>query len=204
MPNNAAALWSAVAASFAALSSFLIMMIQRRNLLESVRPELVLTGWGRLQEGQGDAAHEVIVFESVRNVGRGAALRVILNGSMANQPVTTMAPGYIPLLAANEASDVNGSIHLWWKNAEAQGNKGFKYFPVMITIFCWDSRGMRHETRYSLMALELSGNVGGTNEVAPGVILAGRTTTTRPVWLLKLFRELGRVPLLGRLFRQAR
>jgi hypothetical protein len=45
-----AAFWSAIAASFAALFSFITMMIQRRNLLESVRPDLILIGWDRRRE----------------------------------------------------------------------------------------------------------------------------------------------------------
>jgi len=66
-----AATWSAIAASFSALSSFLIMLIHRRNLLESVRPELILDDWSRLAEGEGDTTHDVLVFTAVRNVGRG-------------------------------------------------------------------------------------------------------------------------------------
>jgi len=31
------------------------MLIHRRNLLDSVRPELVLTGWARLAEDPGEA-----------------------------------------------------------------------------------------------------------------------------------------------------
>ena len=84
MPNNSAAIWSAVAASFAALSSFLMMLIQRRNLMESVRPEMVLTGWSRREEGQGDAAHEVIAIQMIKNVGRGPALNIMLT---SGQPV---------------------------------------------------------------------------------------------------------------------
>src|SRR5688500_7350246 len=44
-PEVIAAFLSATAASFSALSAFLVMRIQRRNYLESVRPELVIEGW---------------------------------------------------------------------------------------------------------------------------------------------------------------
>jgi hypothetical protein len=63
MPNNTAAMWSAVAASFAALSSFLIMLIHRQDLLESARPELVLSGWSRKPQGQSGGVHQVISFQ---------------------------------------------------------------------------------------------------------------------------------------------
>ena len=65
-----AAIWSAIAASFSALSSILIMLIQRRNLQETVRPEIVLEEWSRHSEGEGDGAYEVIVFQKIRNVDR--------------------------------------------------------------------------------------------------------------------------------------
>ena len=53
-----AAAWSAIAAIFAAASSFMIFLIQRANLRASVRPELVLTGWERHVEGEGHIHRE--------------------------------------------------------------------------------------------------------------------------------------------------
>jgi heme exporter protein D len=202
MPNSAAAIWSAVAASFAALSSFLIMLIQRRNLLESVRPELVLIGWTRTAEGQVDAAHEVIAFQTIKNVGRGAALHIHLNAfhEVAHRPTAVLSTTRIPILATNEATDVNRRIVVSWQNVEP--NEGVKHLAITITIFCWDSRGMRHETRYSLFAVELSPHVVVADEIAPGVVLTHRTTTTRSVRVLKLFSKLGRIPGLGRWFRK--
>ena len=80
-PTLTAAIWAAIAATFSAISSLLIVLIQRRNLLESVKPELVLTGWERTPRGQGGSAQEVISFKTIRNVGRGPALHVILMAS---------------------------------------------------------------------------------------------------------------------------
>ncbi len=179
------------------------MLIQRRNLLESVRPELVLSGWTRRAEGQGDAAHEVIAFQSIKNVGRGAALRIYLHAAheVAGRPTANLSSmTRRPILAANEATDVNGEIVVWWKNVEP-AERGPKYLAISIRILCWDSRDMRHETRYNLFAVELA-TVGLTDEIAPGLALASRTTVTRPVWLLKLFRQLSRIPGLGRLHRK--
>ena len=48
---------------------------------------------------------------------------------------------------------------------------------------------MRHETRYCLLAVELSPSVVMSDEIAPGLMLATRTTTTRPIWLLKLLAK---------------
>ena len=202
MSNSAPAIWSAVAASFAALSSFLIMLIHRRNLLESVRPELVLTGWARFAEGQGDSAHEVIAFETLKNVGRGAALHVRLDAfhESANRPTAVLSTMRLPILAVNEACNVNGRIVVWWKNVEPT-EAGFRHLPIRITIYCWDSRGMRHETRYNLLAVELGPSVGVADEIAPGVMFTNRVVVTRAVWFLRLTAKCRRIPGLRRLLR---
>lgn len=198
LPNNTAAFWSAVAATFSAISSFLIMWIQRRNLLESVRPELVLTGWSRAAEDQG--AYEVIAFNTIKNVGRGAAFHVWLEG--IQEAAAGMSTTRVPILAVNEGTGVNGQILVWWKNVEPN-NEGFRFLRVTITISCLDSRDMRHDTRYSLLVRESAGDPV-LDAIAPGVGLNSRTTTTRSLWLLKLLSKLGHIPGLGRLFRRAK
>ncbi|MEP7151469.1 MAG: hypothetical protein ABI856_07165 [Nitrospira sp.] len=114
-----AALWSAVAASFSALAALVAMLIQHRNLLESVRPELVLVGWGRLPRGNGDAAHEVVTIKSIKNVGRGAALHVHLDSMymIDNRPVAVLSTKRLSILAPNESVELGGEISLWWQNA---------------------------------------------------------------------------------------
>lgn len=146
MPSTAAAIWSAVAASFAALSSVLIMMIQRRNLLESARPELVLIGWSRQACGQGDAAHEILGFERIKNVGRGPALHIVLNSSQIanNRPTAAMSTLRLPILAPNEESPIDGRISLWWKNVEPN-REGHK-----------QRRNMRHRDRFARGAQTLA------------------------------------------------
>jgi hypothetical protein len=67
--------WAAIAAGFSAFSSFLIMRIQRNNLIESVRPELVLIGWSRKPPG-GPGAHDTVSFMAIKNVGRGTAFNI--------------------------------------------------------------------------------------------------------------------------------
>jgi hypothetical protein len=197
-----AAMWSALAASFAALSAFISMLIHRRTLLESVRPELVLTGWSRRSEGDGDSAHEVLAFRTLRNVGRGPALHVwfecFLNSD--NRPVYAMATKRLPILAAGDEADIDGEIIVWWKNV-ASGDNGFRSIPIVVKTFCIDSRSRRHETRYSLFAVELSPGVGIADELMPGVGLVTRTTVIRSTQALRLRYRVARVPLLGRPFR---
>ena len=205
MLSSNAAIWSAVAATFAALLSFLIFWTQRRNFLESVRPELVLTDWNRRVEGEGDATHDRISFKTIRNVGRGAALHIHLSAVHKNEkrPTAILSTLRLSILPADEASEVNGEIVVWWKNVDPAA-QGPKHLPITVVIFCWDSGGMRHETRYRLFALESSKNAVVTDAIAPGVMLHSRTTTTRPVWLLKLFTRVGRLPGLSRLHRSVR
>ena len=194
--------WSAAAASFSALSAGLSLMINRRNLLDAARPELVLEEWSRTAEGAGDAAHEVLAFAAIRNVGRGPALHTVINCSRvsANRPEAAMGTVRIPILAANGRESVQGRILLWWKNVPAT-ERGGRHLPLAISILCWDSRGFRHETTYRLMAVELSPLIGVADAIAPGVGFGTRTTRARAVWSLQFQARLARIPLLGRVFR---
>ena len=198
------AIWSAVAASFAALSSFLIMLIQRRNLYESARPELVMDGWTRQTRGTDDSAHEVISFTNIRNIGRGPALNIHINSFAEhdNRPTAVMSTCRLPILAANEILSVAGEIVVWWKNVPPQTD-GLKLLFIEITILCWGARNVRYDTTYNLFVVPLSPTQGVTNAIAPGVALHNRTVVERPIWLLKtrsLPRRLLGLPrrLLGR------
>lgn len=92
-----------------------------------------------------------------------------------------------PILAPDEGSQIDGQIDLWWKNvAPSQGGKSLS---IDLVIFCWDSRGRRHETRYSLFVEELYENVFMPDAIAPGVTLESRHVTSRSVWFLKLSRR---------------
>ena len=183
-----AAVWSAVAAIFAAASSFMIFRIQRGNLLESVRPELVLTDWERNVEGEGAAAREVLCIRNIKNVGRGSAMHVRIDLDRAVIPPTD-ALGTIsrPILAPGEESQIDAQISLWWQNVTAR--KEGKSIPINLVIFCWDSRGRRYETRYILLVVEVRGNVLVADPIAPGVMLHSRVVTHRSVWFLKLSRR---------------
>ncbi|MCB7130373.1 MAG: hypothetical protein J3T61_12645, partial [Candidatus Brocadiales bacterium] len=133
-----AAVWSAIAATFAAASSFMIFLIQRGNLLESVRPELVLTNWERHVEGKGAAAREVLCFRNIRNVGRGAAMHVVINlDRFGDPPTASLGTISRPILTPDEGSQIDAQISLWWKNVAPF--KGTKYLRINLVIFCWDS-----------------------------------------------------------------
>ena len=199
-----AAEWSAIAAFFAAISSFLMMGIQRENLMEAARPEIVLTDWTRSMEGRGKA-FEIITFKTIRNVGHGAAFNLIINAAQTknNRPLTAFSTTRLPVLSANESIDINGKIYIFLKNVEPASG-AFKMLQFPIEILCWDSRNRRHETRYSLAVVEVSEKVAIVDEIAPGVSIVNRTTNIRYVWFLKMLDKLRRIPGVGKLFSEVR
>lgn len=193
MPGSAAAIWAAVAASFSALSSFLIMRIQRRTFVEAARPELVLSGWGRPPRV---AVHqrETVTFATIRNVGKGPALNVVINAASPegeSAPTYEMTTAMLPILAAGESQDVNAEIVLHWQNLRAAPD-GHKHLFVKVEILCWDARNLRHETSYTLVVAEHKATDLVPQPVAPGVGVPIRSVTSTPVWLLKVRRTVGR------------
>jgi len=105
----------------------------------------------------------------------------------------------LAIVAPNDSATVRGEVSLWWKNVPTQ--EGGKFLPVVLTILCSDSRGFRHKTVYTLMAVELLSGVGIANSIAPGVGFGTRTTKAQPVWFLKIRSRMARIPLIGRPFR---
>jgi hypothetical protein len=200
------ATWSAVAASFSALSSFLIWRIQRRNLLESVRPELKLTGWARTAVGQGDTAPEVITFQTIKNVGRGNALNVdvsaldVVGGKALTYALTSVR---VPIIESHEQTAANGTILVYWNNVEPD-QQDDKHLLIRIRIVCSDSQSMIHRTRYDLFARRAQNSlIACAQIIAPGLAVADSRAISRPLWRHKLFARLGSVPVLGRPFRRA-
>ena len=103
----------------------------------------------------------------------------------------------LPVLPSGDSSTVDGNIILWFANVRP--TDGIKHLSVEIVIVCWDYRNRRHVTKYVVMTFE--GSVAAS-ELAPGVMIPIRTTTNRPVALLRILGVLRRVPLIGRLVRK--
>ena len=109
-----------------------------------------------------------------------------------------MSTKSLSILPANEEHEINGEITLFWDNAALIRND-HKYLPIEIEIYSWCSKDYRHKTIYSLMAFEPSQShmVETSSEIAPGVMLTTRRTVSKPVWRLKLLRQLSRLPGIG-------
>lgn len=198
LPNRRmqASTWSAIAAGFSALSSILIALIHRTNMLEAARPELVLTGFRRERTPNGvDTIH----VESLRNVGKGTALNVVANCvSPDTIPRASMGTFRAEVVAPGESMKVPDGIDLWWDPAAIAANLHL-YLPVRIEIFCWDARGRRHITDYRLFAVPLDERSIIAGAVADGVGVAVRSTSSRAVWLIRfLSRPRWLIRLLAR------
>lgn len=201
-PENAAAVWSAVAASFSALAAYLSWRAQIRTLHHSFRPEIVIAGWNR-PAPTPDTPDE-LCFSTVMNAGRDTARQIVVNAigeTDNNQPTYVGTTVNVGSLTAGEQVTIDGRIVLFWPNVKKLGPLG-KLLQVKVIVWCWDALGVRHQTTISLLVTERAdGHVGNTVNLAPGVFLRAQITESIPVWQLKLSRAVGRIPLLGRLVR---
>lgn len=213
MANSAAAIWSAVAATFSAIAAIIIMIIQRRSMLDSVRPELILTGWDRKKRPQGDRRYDIIIFNKIRNVGKGPALHITINSSkfIDGKLVAALSTQTISILPANEEYEIDGEITLHWDHVPTY-DKGHKYLQIDTEIHSWCSRNYRHETIYKLFVvdeIQQTSLVGGDeDDIAPGVMLSSRKTKSKSVWKIKLNRNLSRLFIIrkipGRIVKRVR
>jgi len=200
MANEYTQIWSAVAASFSALAALTIMYINRKNMIDSSTPEIVIDGWNREKRKVGDTELDVLTFSKILNTGRGSALHVNINATntINNLPLTSFSTERFAIIPSGKEINVSGEIILWWKNVDKHG-----LLPIKITIYSWSAKGYRYDTVCNLAAVELNKNqilVGG-GIVAQGIMLMTRSTRCRPVWKLKVRGHLARLPAIGRLFK---
>jgi hypothetical protein len=184
-----AAFWSAVAATAAAVSSLLTYFVHRRNMLEAARPELLLDEW-TLE--RNEKVTGVATFGSIRNVGRGAAMHTTIVATRAPgaEPDAAVGLDHVAIIPPGEAVSVDGQVVLFWNNATA--SRPGRVLPFTIKVLSWDSRSMRHETDYRLLAMRPAEHVAGAMELAPGLHLLRRTTRSTSVRRLKATRRVKR------------
>jgi hypothetical protein len=196
---------AAIAAAFSALSSLLIWRVQRSNLLESVRPELVLLDWHRVP-ARDASQPEIIAFRRVRNAGRGVALFVRLHLSdQSDPPLANMGTILLSLIEAGGDVPADGTIFAWFKNAPTFGQEQHRIISVIVRVTCQDTRGNFYETSNTVRVVQ---NGAFPNEIARGVEVhrAPATMTTARRMRLRARRnrlliKLGRLPaVIGKLF----
>lgn len=181
--------WSAVAAVCSALTALTVARIQFANRRDGARPELVLDGWSRHSPAEGAEGPDIIAFRTIRNVGRGPAIPVIVNCSREEGgfPLASMSTIQLPILAPGESVEVDARILIWWKNVKPDESGG-RWLPLCIDIFSFDTIGLRHHTTYRPLVVPIRQPM--TSEVAPGVGLMSRDTRTTRAWQLRLVARL--------------
>lgn len=182
-----AAVASAIAASASALTAILMFVIQRRSFVEATRPELVVDGWKRTTEGEGDRARDIVSFHEVRNVGNGPAVGVHMNvyHSDTARPKASMETSRIPILGPGDSDDRGWSITLHWRDDDRP------LIQFDVSMICWDTRNRKYDTVYPVFASQLDRPNAFYNEVAPGVSVPLRRRPQRvPIWHIKLKRSL--------------
>ena len=172
---------SAIAAVFSAVAAVTVALIQRRNLVEAARPELIVSEWGKRERVQ--AGFDELKIGAVRNVGTGPALNLHIFSEADPGLYLAMAQP-LQLLPAGESADVKGKVAVWWKNIP--GKEGGRHISMTVVLLCWDTRGYRYQTNYNLFMVEDPVTHVVANEIAPGVAIGVRTTYRRSVWSLKL------------------
>ena len=201
-PTNAAAAWSAVAASFSAIAACLSWRAQVRGLRQAHRPEIVLSDWHRIQAVNPD--RDLVTFNCVSNAGRDTAVPVLINASQgrtAVAPLYAMSTIRLPYLVAGASTRVSGEIMLFWENARIPSG-GHKGMHVEIRAMYVDPLGVHHTTTTSLFVTEdVDAPHAGTSRIASGIYFSSHITRSMPSWRRQVTQSLRRWPILGRLIR---
>jgi hypothetical protein len=201
MANNYAQIWSAVAASFSALAALTIMYINRKNMIDSASPEIVIDGWNREIKRIGESEYDTLTFSNILNTGKGSALHVFINATnIINKfPLTSCSSERFAIIPSRKDVNVSGEITLWWKNV----SDSHRLLPIKITIYSWSTKGYRYTTVYQLVATELNNNfiLAGGGLVANGIMLTTRYTKCDHVLKLKAMARMARLPVIGRFFK---
>lgn len=195
MTNEIAPIASAVAAVFSAISAMVMVRIQRQNLIDSARPEIVLEGWERTTRQDGDYVYEVVTYKSIDNAGKGPALHVEIQATDIERHTTFSSTKQIAIIPPEGNLNINGDISLYFRNAS------HNMVMINIIISFWSTRNVHYETNYNLVAVDLNKSIlmVGENQVARGVYLSYRNTTILSDSLrTKFIRKLAKLPFVGK------
>lgn len=194
-PPDWAAIFSAIAASFSAIAAFLTWRSQDQHLSESFKPEVVLGGWAR-------PSVDCVTFTTVKNIGRGTAQPVVINGSdfaAGQSPLYTTSSISLPGLASGEERKVDGCINIVWANV-APSMPSTKTLFIRVNCIYWDALSRRHIVRTGLFVLQHTSpsiQIDG-DSIGRGISLGTVQVTISRVGWLKVRRWFWKVPLLSR------
>ena len=207
MSDSASAIWSAIAATFSAIAALLLLRFEKKNLLDSSRPEIILSGWERGQDPKNPNI-DVLTFSNVQNAGKGSALHVHIDAFKEhnNKPQYLLHSRTIPILPVGGENPYNGKILIFWDNVEIK-DKTAEYIHIEISILSWCTNNYRHKTTYYLMATRLVTStdkivMAGVDEIVPGIALSRRITKSEPVWRLRLMSKLKKLPFINKIIKK--
>jgi hypothetical protein len=193
--TNFAAIWSAVAATFSAASALVMVLIHRRNMLDAARPELVITGWKiTTKKDHEQKTYEVIGFDKVRNVGKGAALGAVVKCNLVLEKDELAIGGpslMLPIMAAGDEHDVSdGSVQfeIHWHRLKSDLHSTHLH----VELLSHDAQGIRHSTIYYLLVFGSKDArlVSHVHQLARGIVFVARYTITEPYWRWRLRHRL--------------
>lgn len=188
------AIWSAVAASLSALAAWFSFLLNRRNAVDSTRPDLVLEGWGlEVTETPGQHPKGTLHIDATKNLGRGPARHVwievinpekqgVICRTRYNKP-TSLHP--------SESKQIACSTEFEWKDGKCitiEEKNSICYFYVLeLVLHYWDTRNYKHELTYLLRLTHCTGPYSlkgffGDEVLAEGVGLTDRRLKVRRSW----------------------
>jgi hypothetical protein len=182
--------WISAFVSFAsAVTSVVAMLINRRNVHESVRPDLVLDEWQLINDEGDDEPKAVISIGSIRNLGRGPARNIWLELLVENKYSANTLFSYSKIihLHPGEKRDLAGRGTFLWQDGLVSLDENTKkpilrLIHLVLRVCYWDNFGYMHDLRYKLRLCSTGLVFHGTERLAPGLGLVSRSVTVKKTW----------------------
>lgn len=185
-PDITPAAWSAVAATCSVFCSAMMLWINRRNFIESVKPQVLFDGWEMVPEQNSKWQAEIIKIRKLRNVGKGPALFGWINQRFDEHPGFGMTTRSVPYIPPNGEIELNLEAQVVWDFIkEREPGSGVKMIAPAIDIWVWDSHGRRHDARFQLLIHSHETIVVACHPLAERLWLVNHRITSSAGWWLK-------------------
>lgn len=163
---------AAFAALFAAFAAWFSYQTQNKILLNSIRPEPVLSGWSY----SSDPSVANIGISSIQNVGVSSALHIwaelnVKGDTCSPSPGAFLMYERISLLTPGEKKDIEWEGRLFWKCSPVVA---LGMIDLDLKLAYVDINGNKRETIYELLAQTPGSLIGGTQALVPGLNLERR------------------------------
>lgn len=182
------AIWSAVAATFSAIASIVLMRVHLANRIDSVRPDLIAEDWSMEEEDLGWAT---IRIGRISNLGKGPALHFWGGMKIAGAappheggPFVGFFFDHFPNLFPGVGTWSGCYAKFQWKGASSTPEPQLMV-PLRLTLRTSDYDGRLHSITYELIAVKGNANFGGIAPLAKNLYLMRRTTTIESAWWVK-------------------